>query len=88
MADKRQFKADKIVSNALGLFTKAIDEIDKAQAILEQGIEQDQAEEARISKEIDQKYTQLEQKREDRLQKDADLKQNESLKEKLKQFTK
>ena len=61
MTDKHELKAQKRVSKALGVFSKAVAEVETAQQILEDGIATDEQEIKRLndqSKEIEELISQ------------------------------
>ena len=82
-----QVKAQKIVTNAVGTFSKAIDEVVKANEILEVAVTSDQQEMERITKEIEDAYTRLDEIQAEKLNKQSTIIQNKELIGKLEKFT-
>jgi hypothetical protein len=82
---KQLLKAEKLVNVAVSTFSKAIEEVEKANALLESSILADgQRVEAIYSKSLTQQADQLNA---DSLNKQGRIKGNNELIEKLKQFT-
>lgn len=83
-----QQKAKGIVNKALGTFTKAIDEIKKANELLETEVAKDEQEMADVTKSIENKYTRLEYIQSEKINKVAEIRSNKDLIAKLEKFTK
>lgn len=87
MANK-QDKAKKLVAGAVGTFTKAITEVEKANVILAEAIESDVKEMEHISSLINDLYVKLDEVQAGKLNKQAEVIQNKELIAKLEKFTK
>ncbi len=81
-------KAQVIVSKALSTFTKAIDEVKKANVILDAEAKKDEQKLKDITKQIENKYKQMDVVQSDKLNKEAEIIQNKELIAKLEKFTK
>jgi hypothetical protein len=84
---KQQQKAKQIVQKATGTFSKAIEEVKKANELLEMAAEQDEKELVRITAEIESLYKKLDVVQADKLNKKAEVIQNKELIAKLEKFT-
>lgn len=85
---KQQAKAKKIVDTALGTFSKAIAEIEKANEMLSQGIEKDMAAMQEVATKIDNLKAELDEIQAGKINKDAEIIRNKELIYKLEKFVK
>jgi hypothetical protein len=88
LMDKNQVKAKKIVSKATSVFSKTIDEVKKANTLLEKAVQKDETDMDEISHEIHVLYEKLDAKQSDKIQKNAEIIENKELIAKLERFTK
>lgn len=79
-------KAQKRVDKAVGVFGKAIDEVGKAQLVLQQGIEQDTVKVDELSDKILSIQDEILEIQEAKNEKIANIKANNELLDKLSQF--
>lgn len=86
--NKQQLKAQKIVAGAVGTFTKAIEEVQKANGLLSSAIDVDAKEMEKISLEIKGLYERLDAVQSNKLNKEAEIIQNKELIAKLEKFVK
>ncbi|MDF2010235.1 hypothetical protein [Priestia megaterium] len=85
---KQQVKAKKIVDSALGTFSKAVTEIEKANDLLSQEIEKDLAAMQEITTKIENLKSELDELQADKIGKDAEIIRNKELIYKLEKFIK
>jgi hypothetical protein len=88
LMNKNQVKARKIVGQATSTFTKAVDEVKKANVLLEKALLKDETDLDEISAEIHVLYEKLDAVQSDKIQKKAEIIQNKELIAKLERFTK
>jgi len=81
-------KARDIVGKALTTFTKAIEEVKKANLLLSEEVTKDEQTLNGITKSIEDKYKQLDAVQSDKFNKEAEIIQNKELIAKLEKFTK
>ena len=86
MANKKHAKANKIVQRATFVFGDAIEEVLRANKLLESEINEDQAKIQKARKEIESKQAEIDRLKNDQTSKRAQLAQNLDLIEKLKEF--
>lgn len=82
-----QQKAKVIVSKALNTFTKAIEEVQKANDLLIDEVQNDEQKLKDITSSIEAKYKQLDAVQSDKMNKEAEIIQNKELIGKLEKFT-
>jgi prefoldin subunit 5 len=85
--NKQQQKAKQIVQKATGTFSKAIEEVNKAIALLESAAEQDEQTLKQITAQIEGLYKQLDTVQAEKLDKKAEVIQHKELIAKLEKFT-
>jgi hypothetical protein len=88
MADKQQLKAKKIVDKSLQVFSDTINQIEKANDLLEKSIESDEVRMQALTAEINEKYQELDVLQADKLNKIAEIRSNKDLIAKLEKFVK
>lgn len=86
--NKNHVKAKKIVSKATSVFSKTIDEVKKANTLLEKAVQKDETDLDEISHEIHVLYDKLDAVQSDKINKKAEINQNKELIAKLERFTK
>jgi uncharacterized protein Yka (UPF0111/DUF47 family) len=88
MADKQQLKAKNIVDKSLQVFSDTINQIEKANDLLEKSIESDEVRMQALTAEINEKYQELDVIQADKLNKIAEIRSNKDLIAKLEKFVK
>ncbi|MED4619615.1 hypothetical protein [Priestia megaterium] len=81
-------QSQKIVSKAVGVFSTAVADVEKANDILKKGIEADSMKISAIADQMDKLEEQIRQLEDDKLAKGNEIKKNENLLATLRQFTK
>ena len=81
-------QSQKLVSKAVGVFSTAVADVEKANEILRKGIEDDSMKISSLATQMDSLEEQIRQLEEDKTAKGNEIKKNENLLATLRQFTK
>lgn len=84
---KKEQKANTIVANAIGTFTQAITEVEKANVILAETVDLHNTELERLTKQIEDASKQMEIIQDEKINKIATIRCNKDLIAKLERFT-
>ncbi|MCY8796285.1 MULTISPECIES: hypothetical protein [Bacillus subtilis group] len=80
-------QSQKHVSKAVGVFSQAVNEVEKAQTVLQEGIKADSAKVLSIKSQISKLEQDIEKTEKSKEAKGAEFKKNQDLLANLKQFT-
>lgn len=87
MVSKEIKQSQKLVNKAVGVFATAVAEVEKANAILIQGVQDDTAQIMKLQHEIDAKNAQITDLEKAKADKGEEIRKNEHLLATFKQFT-
>ncbi|MCS0827432.1 hypothetical protein NX029_26310 [Cytobacillus firmus] len=85
--NKNQVKAKKLVEGAVGTFSKAIEEVQKANDLLSEAVKADEKEIANLEAQIRNAYTKIDYVQSEKINKEKHILSNVELISKLAEFT-